>query len=89
MLKPHASRALAPPAPPPTHQPPARPPPPPGQVYYPVPNEVYRDEWDDVQVTDPMEFTHCRYTPVVTEVGPSGCRARGRRGRCWLVALQS
>jgi hypothetical protein len=37
-------------------------------VYYPVPNEVYRDEWDDVQVTDPMEFTHCRYTPVVTEV---------------------
>jgi len=38
------------------------------QVYYPVPNEVYRDEWDDVQVTDPMEFTHCRYTPVVTEV---------------------
>ncbi|PRW61415.1 chitin synthase 1 [Chlorella sorokiniana] len=37
------------------------------QVYYPVPNEVYRDEWDDVQVTDPMEFTHCRYTPVVTE----------------------
>ena len=39
------------------------------QVYYPVPNEVYRDEWDDVQVTDPMEFTHCRYTPVVTEVG--------------------
>ncbi len=46
-----------------------------GQVYYPVPNEVYRDEWDDVQVTDPMEFTHCRYTPVVTEV-----RARGRSG---------
>ena len=80
------------------------------QVYYPVPNEVYRDEWDDVQasnavggagwgggdrlavtgcgwrqpalrpdrwlcvrvlqVTDPMEFTHCRYTPVVTEVRP-------------------
>lgn len=38
------------------------------QVYYPVPNEVYRDEWEDVQVTDPMEFTHCRYTPVVTEV---------------------
>jgi hypothetical protein len=37
------------------------------QVYYPVPNEVYRDEWEDVQVTDPMEFTHCRYTPVVTE----------------------
>lgn len=37
------------------------------QVYYPVPNEVYRDEWDDVQITDPMEFTHCRYTPVVTE----------------------
>lgn len=21
-----------------------------------------------LQVTDPMEFTHCRYTPVVTEV---------------------
>lgn len=20
------------------------------QIYYPVPNEVYRDEWDDVQV---------------------------------------
>jgi chitin synthase len=47
-------------------------------VYYPVPNEVYRDEWDDVQVTDPMEFTHCRYTPVVTEV-----RAGGGGGACW------
>lgn len=38
------------------------------QVFYPVPNEVYRDEWDDVEVADPMEYTHCRYTPVVTEV---------------------
>jgi hypothetical protein len=37
------------------------------QVFYPVPNEVYRDEWDDVEMADPMEYTHCRYTPVVTE----------------------
>jgi len=37
------------------------------QIYYPVPHEVYRDEWDDVPVLDPMEFTHARYTPVVTE----------------------
>lgn len=44
------------------------------QIYYPVPNEVYRDEWDDVQVVEPMEFTHCRYTPVVTEV--RGCHER-------------
>lgn len=42
-----------------------------------MPNEVYRDEWDDVEVADPMEYTHCRYTPVVTE-------ARGRTG-CWVV----
>lgn len=38
-----------------------------------MPNEVYRDEWEDVQVTDPMEFTHCRYTPVVTEVRVCVC----------------
>ena len=37
------------------------------QIYYPVPNEVFRDEWDDVPVLDPMEYTHARYTPVVTE----------------------
>ena len=37
------------------------------QIFYPVPSEVYRDEWDDVVMEDTMEFTHCRYTPVVTE----------------------
>ena len=46
-----------------------------------MPNEVYRDEWDDVQVTDPMEFTHCRYTPVVTEVGGWGGLGLFSRGR--------
>lgn len=28
---------------------------------------MYRDEWDDVIMDDTMEYTHCRYTPVVTE----------------------
>ncbi len=37
------------------------------QIFYPVPSEVYRDEWDDVVMEDSMEYTHCRYTPVVTE----------------------
>ncbi len=37
------------------------------QIFYPVPSEVYRDEWDDVIMDDTMEYTHCRYTPVVTE----------------------
>ena len=32
-----------------------------------MPSEVYRDEWDDVIMEDTMEYTHCRYTPVVTE----------------------
>ena len=60
------------------------------QIYYPVPNEVYRDEWDDVQVSDPMEFTHCRYTPVVTEVRWwRQCSGRSAAGRLQQVRQQS
>jgi chitin synthase len=52
---------------PPTPSPASSPPPPAPQIFYPVPSEVYRDEWDDVIMEDTMEYTHCRYTPVVTE----------------------
>lgn len=38
------------------------------QVYYAVAPEVYHDVlWEDVDVEDPAEYTHGRYTPVTTE----------------------
>lgn len=38
------------------------------QVFYANPTEVYRDLlWDDVTI-DEVEYTYCRYTPIVTEV---------------------
>lgn len=36
------------------------------QVYFPVATEIWANNWNDYPVEDPLEYTHSRYTPVVT-----------------------
>lgn len=72
------------------------------QVYYPVAPEVHRDvAWDEVPGIDSFEYTHARYSPILTEdprdferdgyslrFGNGGLRAAGEGATAFFGSVQ-